>query len=165
MYCLEIRLQQQYIAAEIDTFGLPLPCACVLTFWSYCNSSVTLLSFCCHPYCLAPKISAHPFPIFVGSQAFLPEAVNPARSLATREAARCFEEVDILLDGLRGSSSTATMMPETASSSPAVDAASDTIIASWFFCPHEKSLVQLDPAVPASYTDALTLSPLLWRTR
>ena len=84
-------------------------------------------------------------------QAFLPETYNPARSMAGRQARRCFEQVDILLEDLRASP-TAAEKP-----SPAVDTTS-----SWFFCPHAKSLIQLDPAVLAFayHANALQLSPL-----
>ena len=108
-------------------------------------------------------------------QSLLPKAFTPARSMATRQAGRCFEEVDVLLEDLRTAPSTAAMMTEAASPAAAftVDEATTTTTtttstaaaaaSSWFFCPHAKSLIQLDPTVVAfsPQTNVLRLSPLI----
>ena len=80
--------------------------------------------------------------------------MNPASHVATRPAKKCFEEVDSVLEDLQASSSIAAMdetEPE------ATGLADDT--RSWLFRAHTDSLVQVHPAVLASYANALALRP------
>ena len=78
--------------------------------------------------------------------------------MATRQAGKCFEEVDNMVKRLSFASSYAAMAAR--ASAEDADAAGDATI-NWFFCAHTQSLVQMDPAVFALYDNALTLSPLV----
>ena len=71
--------------------------------------------------------------------------------MGTHQAGQCFDKIDIVLEELRDASLTASVA-ETSSAGMHAP--------SWFFCPSTKTLVPMDPAMPASYISAPTLSPL-----
>lgn len=91
----------------------------------------------------------------MSSQAFLPDGVNPARYMAAHQANKCFEDVDKVSQGLRAAA-TSTAATDEAGSKAAGHGGDSS---SWFFCAHSDSFVQMDPAVLASYANALKHSP------
>ena len=80
--------------------------------------------------------------------------MNPASHVATRQANTCFEEIDMVLEEIHASSSAAALDD---TESEATGPFGDT--SSWLFCAHTDSLVQVHPAVLASYANALAKPP------
>ena len=132
---------------------------CILLFFAIITPY--LCCFCCvvHFLCFSPHYLcmpsvAHFLRGALSAQAFLPDRINPASYMATHQAQKCFEDVDKVVEGLRaamdGTESTATdpgSEPTSGSSS------------SWLFYAHSDTLIQMDPAVLASYANAVKHSP------
>lgn len=97
----------------------------------------------------------------LSTQAFLPDGINPASYMAPHQAKKCFEEVDKVVEGLRA----AMDGTESGVTAPGSGPISSGGGSSWFFCAHSDSLVQMDPAVLASYANALKHSPFFAEVR
>jgi len=70
--------------------------------------------FCCHPCCSHHNFCTSISFVRYATQAFLPENINPARCMATRQARKYFQEMDCVLQDQHASSSP-TEMAKTAS--------------------------------------------------